>query len=426
MTSTVERTRAVPVPSEGVWPGLADVPRHPVRAFAAERLFRRIVSRLPMRVRFPDDTTIGGGGPAAPEMVIVHLDDFFHRLGADSNVGFGEAYLAGDWTAVEGTDLAELIAVFAADASRLVPTILQRLRFIVQGRQPADERNTRTGARGNIARHYDLSNDLFSQFLDETMTYSSAWFEPGDDLAAAQRRKIDGILDYAGVAAGTHVLDIGCGWGGLAIRAAQRGATVTGLTLSAEQKALADERIAAAGVADRVDVRLQDYRDVRGPFDAVVSVEMIEAVGEEFLSDYFATIDRVLRHGGRAAVQAITISHERMIATRGTYSWINKYIFPGGFLPSAELIDETLQTHTSLHVFERRELSDHYIETLRQWRSRFLDRWDSVSRFGFDATFAKMWEFWLAYSEAGFRARYLRVFQLGLARSPFAASPATA
>jgi len=419
VTSTLERRHHIPVPNAGVWPGLADVPHHPVRAFVAERLFRRIVAGLPLRVTFPDGATIGGGGRSAPTMIITSPDGLFNRLGEDVHIGFGEAYMVGDWAPTEGTDLADLLSVFAARASRLVPPWMQRFRFTVQSDHPSSERNTRSGSKANIHRHYDLSNDLFTEFLDETMTYSAAWFETGDDLAAAQHRKIDGVLDYAHVGEGSTVLDIGCGWGALAIRAAQRGARVTGLTLSAEQKGLAEERIAEAGVADRVDILLQDYRDVSEQFDAVVSVEMIEAVGEDFLPEYFATIDRVLRPGGKAGLQAITMPHDRMVATRHSYSWINKYIFPGGFLPSLRLIDEVLAEHTSLAVFERRNLRQHYVETLQRWRLRFLERWDEISGLGFDDTFRQMWSFWLAYSEAGFRASYLGVSQLQLARSPF-------
>ncbi|MDQ3738062.1 MAG: cyclopropane-fatty-acyl-phospholipid synthase family protein, partial [Actinomycetota bacterium] len=343
----------------------------------------------------------------------------FHRLGVDAKIGFGEAYMVGDWTTGAGTDLANLLTPFAARISRLVPPLLQRLRSLVERPQPIEELNSEHGAPENISRHYDLSNGLFESFLDESMTYSSAWFEPGDDLNTAQLRKIDGVLDHARVTAGMHVLEIGTGWGALAIRAAQRGARVTTLTLSAEQQQLAERRIKEVGLETLVEVRRQDYREVTGSFDAVVSVEMIEAVGAEFWPAYFSTIERVLVPGGRMALQAITMPHDRMLATRRSYTWIHKYIFPGGLIPSIEAIEGTLAKHTTLSIVERRDLGPHYEETLRRWRDRFEANWDDIAALGFDGTFRRMWEFWLAYCEAGFRVGYLGVSQLALARNPF-------
>jgi cyclopropane-fatty-acyl-phospholipid synthase len=283
----------------------------------------------------------------------------------------------------------------------------------VDVRRPARERNTPDGARANIGRHYDLSNELFELFLDESMTYSSAWFGRGDDLHAAQLRKIDGILDYAGVRDGSRVLEIGTGWGALAIRAAQRGATVTSLTISVEQQELAERRAAAAGVADRVSVELRDYRSATGAYDAVVSVEMIEAVGEEFWPEYFGTLARTLAPGGRIGLQAITMPHDRLLATRHANNWIQKYIFPGGIVPSVQVIEEQA-ARAGLTVSTRRSLGLHYARTLSLWRSRFLAAWDGVTALGFDPVFERMWEFYLAYSEAGFRSRYLDVWQFGL------------
>ncbi|HWM02937.1 MAG TPA: cyclopropane-fatty-acyl-phospholipid synthase family protein, partial [Actinophytocola sp.] len=271
-------------------PGLAAAPYTPGRAWLAERLFRLAVARLPVRVRLPDGRLLGRGGPTSPTMR-VERPDFFHRLGAHAHIGFGEAFMAGDWTS---QDPAAVLTPFAERMATLIPPPLQALRRFVDARRPAAHRNTPDGARANIQRHYDLSNDLFAAFLDESMTYSAAWFEPGDDLHAAQLRKIDGVLDLAGVGPGSRVLEIGTGWGSLAVRAARRGATVTTLTISAEQRDLALDRVALAGVGDRVEVVLCDYRDAAGSYDAVVSVEMIEAVGEEFWPQFFATLDRVL------------------------------------------------------------------------------------------------------------------------------------
>jgi cyclopropane-fatty-acyl-phospholipid synthase len=410
----------VPRPDEAHWPGLATAPRAPVRARIAELLLRRAVASLPVRVRYPDGRVLGAGGPDAPVMQLVRPGAFFARLGADVKIGFGEAYMTGDWTTGPGTDLADLLSPFAAKMSALVHPLLQRLRHRVERTQPAHEENSRQNSRSNISRHYDLSNELFEQFLDETMTYSSAWFEPGDDLAAAQRRKIDGILDLARVRSGMHVLEIGSGWGGLAIRAAQeRGARVTTLTLSTEQRALARKRAQEAGVGDLVDVRLQDYREATGSYDAIVSVEMIEAVGEAYWPTYFATLDALLAPGGRVGLQAITMAHDRMLATRRGYSWIHKYVFPGGIIPSIRAISDNLAAQTRLSIVERRDLGPHYARTLALWREQFLGNWGKLSR-SFDDTFRRMWEFYLAYCEAGFRVGYLGVSQLGLARHPFA------
>jgi cyclopropane-fatty-acyl-phospholipid synthase len=411
------RSRPVPRPNEGLWPGLAAPPHAPAKARVAEVLFRRAVAGLPVRVVFPGGERIGAGDADSPVMRVVRPEAFFHRLGADSKIGFGESYMAGDWTS---TRLPELLTPFAARLSTLIPPALQRVfRRFVEARRPAEEANTPSGSRENIHRHYDLSNELFATFLDETMSYSAAWFAEGsDDLAEAQRRKIDGVLDMAGVRAGQHVLEIGTGWGELATRAAQRGARVTSLTLSAEQAALAEQRLGAAGVADRVQVLLRDYREARGSYDAVVSVEMVEAVGVAYWPTYFASLDRLLRPGGRIGLQAITMPHDRMLVSHDDYTWISKYVFPGGVIPSVRAIEDNLREHTGLRVVERRSLGPDYARTLAHWRQSFLDRWDEVAALGFDPTFRRMWEFYLAYCEAGFRVGYLDVHQFGIGARP--------
>nr|MDQ2875694.1 cyclopropane-fatty-acyl-phospholipid synthase family protein [Actinomycetota bacterium] len=389
---------------------------------AARLIFERAAARVPVRVTYPDGRVLGAGSPSSPGFEVVRPAAFFAQLGRDAKIGFGDSYLAGDWRAGAGTDLADLLTPFAARLASLIPAPLQRLRFVVDKRVPASQENTPDGSRANIAAHYDLSNELFAAFLDPTMSYSSAWFDDGGPVAAAtgleeaQLRKIDGILDFAGVRAGTRVLEIGSGWGSLAIRAAQRGAQVTTITLSREQQRLAQERVAAAGVSGLVEVRVQDYREVRGEYDAIVSVEMIEAVGDAYWPAYFTTLDRLLAPGGRVGIQAITMAHERYRATRRSFSWLQKHIFPGGIIPSRRAIDEVLAGHTSLQVTRDRELRPHYARTLRLWRERFIEQWPSIRGPGFDETFRRMWEFYLAYSEAGFRSGYLGVSQLELAR----------
>ncbi|HEY0805764.1 MAG TPA: class I SAM-dependent methyltransferase, partial [Pseudonocardiaceae bacterium] len=225
---TTDSTRyAIPRPTDRQWPGLATPPRSPLRAAAAKVMFQSVVRRLPITVVLPDGRRIGSGGADAPEMRLVRPSDFFQRLGVDATIGFGEAYMIGDW---DTDSLVDVLTPFAAAVADLVPRPLRALRSRAGYRKPDRERNTVAGARDNIHRHYDLSNDLFAMFLDDTMTYSCAWFAPGtDDLALAQVRKIDAILDHAGVRAGTRLLEIGTGWGALAVRAAQRGAQVTSL-----------------------------------------------------------------------------------------------------------------------------------------------------------------------------------------------------
>ena len=383
-----------------------------MRARIARLVVDRMFDQLPVRAVYPDGTVQGRGGP---ELRIVRPEAMFERIARSPKIGLGEAYQAGDWTAGEETDLGELLTPFAARVTQLVPRPLLKLRWLVDERMPRGQRNTPTGARSNISAHYDLSNALFAAFLDPGMTYSSALFDhAGQSLEEAQRNKIERILDQAGVGAGTRLLEIGIGWGTLAIAAAQRGALVTGITLSTEQLQLARKRVADAGLTDRVDLRLQDYRAVTGSYDAIVSVEMIEAVGAEYWPEYFGTLDRLLAPGGSVALQAILMDHDRMLATRNSYGWIQKYIFPGGLIPSRTAIDETLATYTGLVVEDDHRFGADYAETLRRWRRNFVANWPLIRAEGFDETFRRTWEFYLAYSEAGFASGYLDVAQLRL------------
>ncbi|MFI5047255.1 MAG: class I SAM-dependent methyltransferase [Acidimicrobiia bacterium] len=395
---------------DGPWRALPRAARAPVHAAICRTLFLRVAHGLPVRVVLPGGRAIGSADPADPELRILR-DDFFHRVGHDGLIGFGESYMAGDWDA---DDLGAALRPFAARIESLVPAWMQRLRHVYVHHQPADESNTRHGARRNIARHYDLSNDLFALFLDESMTYSCALFEPGDTLARAQERKMDRILDAVRAGPGARLVEIGTGWGALAVRAACRGAHVTTLTLSAEQQAAARRRAQEAGVADRVDVQLRDYRDATGRYDAVVSVEMLEAVGEDYWPVFFSTVDRLVERGGRIGLQTIVFEHARMLATRGQYTWISKYIFPGGAIPSVRAIESTVAEHTRLFVRDRFHFGRDYARTLREWRARFDARADAVDALGFDATFRRMWDFYLAYCEAGFATGYLDDVQLVL------------
>ena len=403
------------------WPAVARVPGGSVSnatGAIADRLFRRAAARLPIRVVYPDGTVVGAADPTLPTMVVHRPEAMVRRVGRDGLIGFGESYMAGDWSSV---DIAGLLTEFGKRLTELIPPVLQRFRPLAVVRQPRSQHNSLRQARLNIAEHYDLSNAMFAEFLDETMTYSSALFDvlPADEptLADAQRRKIDRLLDTAAVGPGSRVLEIGTGWGELCIRAAARGAHVRSVTLSAEQQRLARQRVAEAGLSDRVEIDLCDYRDIEGQYDAVLSIEMVEAVGYRFWPKYFQTLDRLVTPNGRVAIQAITMPHNRMLASRNTHTWIQKYIFPGGLLPSTEAIIGITESSTRLRTVDMFSLQPHYAETLRLWRERFVYRRDSLMELGFDEVFQRMWELYLAYSEAGFRSGYLDVYQWTFAPS---------
>ncbi|HEU4946644.1 MAG TPA: cyclopropane-fatty-acyl-phospholipid synthase family protein [Kribbella sp.] len=419
--------QAVHEPVADAWPMLAPPRSNPVRRAAAMAAIRYVGRDLPATVVL-DGRRYGQGGPV---MQVHRGGQFLDRLGQDAGSGFGEAYLAGDWDPAPGTDLADLLLPFAERFSSerdtaLLPRWAQSLRWLATRGQPGDQENDRAGARQNASRHYDLSNAMFAEFLDPTMTYSAAQFDGSarsdlatarfEDLKPAQLRKLDAVLDAAGVRAGSRVLDIGCGWASLAIRAGQRGAWVTAITIAPQQALLAQRLVDEAGLRDRVQVALRDYRDQIGVFDAVVSVEMIEAVGEKYWPVYFDAIERRLAPGGVAVVQAIVMPHDRMLATRNTFTWVQKYIFPGGLLPSVRAIEQVTAEHTGLRVEPMRRLGEDYARTLRIWRNRFSERWPRIQELGFDPTFRRMWEFYLAYSEAGFRSGYLDDVQLRLTR----------
>ncbi|MEU9856246.1 cyclopropane-fatty-acyl-phospholipid synthase family protein [Streptomyces sp. NPDC047974] len=425
LTPPPPAVRAVRVPADPVrWPDVARLPRaSAARTVVARLLVERALAQLPLRIRTGRDTPLAGArtgddGPA-PTLTLHDPDAFHRRIGAAGLIGFGESYMAGEWDA---DDLVGVLTVLARHVDDLVPAPLHRFRGAWARRRPGTDRNTPDGARRNIHRHYDLSNELFALFLDPGLSYSSAVFDPlphapgvlpDEVLTAAQHRKIDRLLDLAETGPGVELLEIGTGWGELAIRAAARGARVRTVTLSEEQLALARLRAARAGVADRVTVELLDYRHVRGRYDAVVSVEMIEAVGAAFWPDYFTALRRLLAPGGRVALQAITMPHERMLATARTHTWISKYVFPGGLIPSPEAIARE-SAAAGLRITHDTGYGDHYAETLHQWRARFRHQEAAVTALGFDSVFRRMWDFYLAYSEAGFRSRYLDVRQLRL------------
>ncbi|MBW3613182.1 MAG: cyclopropane-fatty-acyl-phospholipid synthase family protein [Chloroflexi bacterium] len=366
-------------------------------AEAAERVLLVAASRIRvghLSVLLPDGRrhTFGDAGAEVRGEITFHDRNAIVRLLVDGETGAGEGYMAGEWSS---PDLAALLLLAALNRQELA-LVSGWWRWPSQGIRILAHRlrrNTVRRARQNIAAHYDLSNDLYRLFLDETMTYSSAVFESeSQSLADAQRAKYRRMASLAGLSGGESVLEIGSGWGGFAIWAAgELGCRVTTITISEEQRSLARERVAAAGLNDLVDVQLRDYRTVDGRFDAVVSIEMLEAVGHEYFPAFFEMIDRVLRPGGRAAIQVITYPDAQYEQQRRGANWIQKYIFPGGLLPSVAVVERA--THrTRLLLTDAEDIGPHYARTLRAWRERFLQNLDAVRALGFDERFVRMWE----------------------------------
>jgi len=348
------------------------------------------------------------GDPAAPDQGEIRFDDSaaLVRMLLGGETGAGEAYMDGRWSS---PDLAALIRVAALNREALALSSgwfrrpLQ-LRRVVAHRL---RRNTKAQARRNIAAHYDLGNDFYRLFLDETLTYSSAVFEtPEQSLADAQRSKYRRIAEGAGLspanAAGKQVLEIGSGWGGFALYAARElGCRVTSITISKEQHDLARERVRAAGLEHLVEIELRDYREINGTYDAIVSIEMLEAVGAKYFETFFEACDRALRPGGRLSLQSITFPDVAYETQRQGANWIQTYIFPGGLCPSLAVI-ERASRNTRLLIRSVADIGPDYVRTLREWRTRFMTHLDDVREQGFDERFIRMWEYYLALSEAGF------------------------
>lgn len=398
-----------------------------VRALLARAVVRRAQRRLAFRVVTADEPGARVAPDAtAPSMILQRPETFYRRVGTDGIIGFGEAFQSGDW---DSDDLPGLLTVFASGLNAFIPEWLQSIRgHRVAPRRPCTDDQTIDGARNNARHHYALPNDLFLAFLDETMCYSSAIFRVDDNadllagqhyLADAQRRKIDRLLDAVGVRDGTSLLEIGTGWGELSVRAARRGAHVHTVTNMPEHVAAAESRLTQASVIDRVRVELADYRQLAPDFrdyDAIVSVEMIEAVGQRYWPTYFQILEDRLGPQGLIGLQMMTMSHDRLMKSSNTYTWIDKYIFPGGLLPSLPAIETTVARHTRLRILDRYSFGKHYAATLAIWRERFNQNWRAVEKLGFDEVFRRTWNFYLAQSEAGFASGYLDVHQLVLGR----------
>ena len=349
-------------------------------------------------------------GSGAPVRLAIHDTALFRRVATRGKLGLGESYTAGEWDADDLVALFELLLRNADAAAERHA----RVRRLLELRPRLHRRNGLLRSRRNIAYHYDLGNDLFALMLDETMTYSCAVFEPaGLSLADAQRLKYERLCESLSLGPEDHVLEIGCGWGGFARHAAEtRGCRVTGLTISREQAALARERTRGLPV----EILEQDYRTVAGRYTKVVSIEMIEAIGADQFGTFFATIDRVLAPGGRAAIQTILVPEQRWERYRRTPDWIERYVFPGCLIPSLEALARAAAGHSRLGIYRVDEIGEHYAGTLRRWHASFHERIDEVRALGYDRRFERTWDFYLAFCEAAFRMRALRDVQLLLAR----------
>ena len=352
-------------------------------------------------------------GPAAE--IVAHSHDVFARLIREGDLGFSEAYVDGEWSTPDLQGFLDLMqqgneAVYDGFPGLGLVRIYERMRFWLQS-------NSRRQARKNIAYHYDLGNEFYRLWLDETMTYSSALFRTGQEsLERAQTQKYAAMVDHIGARPGDHVLEIGCGWGGFAEYAAkERGLRVTGLTISQAQHDFAVARMARAGLSDRVQIRLQDYRDETGSYDGIASIEMFEAVGEKYWPAYFATLHDRLRPGRNATLQIITISEQRFQTYRKQVDFIQKYIFPGGMLPSPAALRAEI-ARAGLRLKGSVEFGQSYSQTLRRWHQTFNDRWAEVARLGFDDRFRRMWNFYLTSCAGAFGGGNCDVTQITMTR----------
>jgi cyclopropane-fatty-acyl-phospholipid synthase len=356
-----------------------------------------------------DRTTLGREGSPLSVTFTIHDPSAYRAILFGGSVGAGEAYMKGLWTCDDLVGLTRILArnldVLDAMDSGAAGFAARAIELFVA----ATRRNTRAGSRKNIAHHYDLSNEFFGLFLDESMMYSSAIFEREDTpLADAQRAKLDRICQKLQLTPGEHLLEIGTGWGALAIHAARAyGCRVTTTTISREQHRLATARVHEAGLDDRIQVLLSDYRDLEGAYDKIVSVEMIEAVGHEYLDDYFRVCSERLTPSGTMLLQAITIADQHHEQHRQSVDFIKEYIFPGSCLPSVTSMVSSATRATDLRLCDLEDLTPHYARTLHVWRERFLSRTGEVRRLGFDDAFLRMWDYYLAYCEGGFAERYL-------------------
>jgi cyclopropane-fatty-acyl-phospholipid synthase len=389
-------------PALGARPALDSLSARMAARVCMAALARIRVGRLTVTLPNGARRTFGDAASDDSAEIAIHDRAAFARILLGGEIGAGEAYMDDLWSS---PDLPALLRLASRNREALALTsgwirVPARLRSTLAHRA---RRNTKRQSRRNIAAHYDLGNDFYRLFLDETMTYSSAVFEsPGQSLADAQRNKYRLIAERAGLQRGHHVLEIGSGWGGFALYAAgELGCRVTSVTISREQQALATERVRDAGLQHLVDIQLRDYRDIEGTYDAIVSIEMLEAVGHEYFATFFQVCDAALAPGGRMSLQSITVPDAAYEAQRRGANWIQMYIFPGGLCPSLSVIERATR-ETRLLITGVSDVAPDYVRTLHEWRTRFLGKLDVVRGMGFDDRFVRMWDYYLALCEAIF------------------------
>ncbi len=391
-----------------------------------EKRFMEGVSRLLSRIRegtlrviLPEgkEVLFGEQLPYAGATLMVHDYGFFRRVALGGEIGLGESYMAGEWDSPSVTDLFKLF-IINRDAIREEGTLLPLAMNFLEGLRHIARENSHFGSSRNIGKHYDLSNDFFRLFLDASMTYSCGIYHTGEEtLEEAQRNKLQAMIRKARLGAGDHVLEIGCGWGAFALEAAREtGCRVTGITISREQYKLARQRVVEAGLEDRVEILLKDYRQVEGRFDRIVSIEMLEAVGHRYFGDFFRCCDRLLAPDGIAVLQTITVPDHRYDQYRKGCDWIQKHIFPGGHLPSLGALCGAMAGSSRFVVEHVENIGIHYARTLREWRERLEGSLDRVAQLGFDRTFQRKWLYYLSFCEAAFETRSLGDLQLVLTR----------
>lgn len=381
---------------------------------------RRLVGRIDLgsiEITFPNGEKLIHAGREPGPIADIQFSRWrgLRRLITQGDIGLAQGYLDGDWTS---RDVVALIELGARCGAKLTDQLSGSLPFrIANWIAHLRNANTRGGSRRNIMAHYDLGNDFYRLWLDRSMMYSSAIYgQSGETLEEAQSRKLDRIVEALQVSPAAQVLEIGSGWGGLAARLARAGADrITSVTISPSQLEEARARVVREDLADRVEFRLQDYRDINGLFDRVVSIEMIEAVGKTYMPKYFELIRERLKPGGLCVLQAITIAEGAFVGYCRRPDFIQRYVFPGGFLPSKTFLRETAEK-AGLRLVRTEAFGDSYALTLREWRRRFHEAWPQIERLGFDAPFRRLWDYYLSYCEAGFRAGMIDVGLYSLER----------
>ena len=398
-----------------------------VKSWRSTALAKRLVFKLFNQLRHGElviqdgNTThrFGGGDVSiAPSAtVVIHEQRAYSRILTGGTMGAAEAYIDGDWSTEQLTDVTR---VFSANIPILEAMKHKQNWFIKAGVKLAHaaRKNSVSGSRENIAAHYDLGNEFFSLFLDPSLMYSSAVYPKGsDNLAEASQHKLKLICEDLELKPTDHLVEIGTGWGGMAIYAAENyGCKVTTTTISKEQLDYARAEVERRGLQDKVTLLFEDYRNLSGQFDKLVSIEMIEAVGHEYFDTYFGCVSSLLKPNGKAVIQAITINEQRYEDYRKSVDFIKRYIFPGGCLPSLNIISGALTRTTDMQIIDLRDIAIDYAKTLKHWHEAFMAELDAVKSLGFDEKFIRMWRFYLSYCEGGFRERIIGTYQITMAK----------